>query len=255
MIIFFSEIFMERDPLIIGNWKMYKTAQEAEVFIKELAPMIGKAMAEVGLAVPFTSIARAYEAAKNTNILIGAQNMNDHREGAYTGEISAIMLKEAGASFVLLGHSERRHLYREEDESINLKVLRALADDLQPILCVGETEEQRERAETPFVLKEQIFRGLREVPMPDAEKVVIAYEPVWAIGTGRAATPQIAQDAHRLCKEFLYELFGKNEIRVIYGGSVKPENIGGFMEQKEIDGALVGGASLDPLSFAKIVNF
>lgn len=246
---------MDRDPLIIGNWKMYKTADEAERFIHELAPLIGTAKAEVGLAVPFTAMHRATEAAKKTNILIGAQNMSDYREGAYTGEISSLMLIEAGAEFSLVGHSERRHIYGESNEFINKKLLRALADDIRPILCVGETQHERDNSETPFVLKEQIFKGLREVPKEDAEKVVIAYEPVWAIGTGKAATHQMAQDAHELCKEFLFEFFGKNDVPVLYGGSVKPENIQGFMEQGDVDGALVGGASLEPQSFAKIVNF
>ena len=241
--------------MIIGNWKMYKTAHEAEKFIKDLTPLIGMAKVEVGLAVPFTALHHATEAAKKTNIMIGAQNMSDHREGAYTGEISSLMLKEAGAEFALIGHSERRHIYGESNEFINKKVLRALSDDIRPVLCVGETRHERDHSETPFVLKEQIFKGLREVPKKGSERLVIAYEPVWAIGTGRAATRHMAQDAHKLCKEFLFEFFGKNEIPVLYGGSVKPENIRGFIEQGDIDGALVGGASLEPQSFAKIVNF
>ena len=246
---------MPRDQYVVGNWKMYKTARESTDYIDELAPKVAGCKAKIYLAVPYTSIASAARFAKSTNLVIGAQNMNDAREGAFTGEIAALMLKEAGAEFVILGHSERRKIFGETDAFIHKKVVRALQDDLQPIVCVGEDLEERESGRMEEVLKAQVTHCLKGIPSEDAEKIVLAYEPVWAIGTGKSATPKIAGEAHAYCRECLIDLFGKkigSHISILYGGSVKPDNAAKLMEQKEIDGLLVGGASLDPETFAKI---
>jgi len=248
----------ERQPIIAGNWKMYKTREEAISFIQELAPKVKEADVAIYLAVPFTDIFDAAKEAEETPIIIGAQNMSDATKGAFTGEVASDMLKSAGASFVLLGHSERRHIFGETDDFINRKVRRALEEDIQPFLCIGETEDQREKKQTEDILKNQIKSGLAAVTAEDAIKVVIAYEPVWAIGTGKTATPEIAQQAHAFIRSCLSEIFSKDiadKIRIIYGGSVKPGNISQLMEQEDIDGALVGGASLDASSFSQIVNY
>ena len=246
---------MARKLYVVGNWKMYKTAREATDYIEDLIPLVEKCKANILISVPFTSIAPAANFAKDSPIAIGAQNMNDAREGAFTGEIAALMLKEAGASFVILGHSERRHVFKETNEFIHKKVLRALQDDLIPILCVGETLKEREEGKTEKVLKEQISSALEGVPTEDAGRLILAYEPVWAIGTGKTATSKIAEEAHAFCREVLSELFGKRKagvISILYGGSVKPENAAELVSKKNIDGVLVGGASLDPQTFAKI---
>lgn len=253
---FLSDL-MPKKLYVIGNWKMYKTAKEASDYIEAFVPHIKNAKANVFLAVPYTSIASAARHAKGTGIEIGAQNMNDAREGAFTGEIAGLMLKEAGASFVLLGHSERRHVFKEDLAFIHRKVLRALQDDLRPILCVGETLEEREAGRTEEVLQKQIFSALDKVSAEDiAEKLLLAYEPVWAIGTGQSATPKIAQEAHAFCRSCLEELLGKRKggsIPILYGGSVKPESVKALVAQKSIDGVLVGGASLTPEIFAEII--
>lgn len=248
---------MARSQYVVGNWKMYKTAREATDYIEALAPLVEGCKAHIFLAVPFTSIASAAHFAKDTNVVIGAQNMNDAREGAFTGEIAGIMLKEAGAAFVLLGHSERRHLFGESHAFIHRKVLRALQDDLQPILCVGETLKEHESKKKEEILREQIVHGLEKVPEEEAEKLILAYEPVWAIGTGKIATPEVAQEAHAFCRSVLSELFGKkraSNIPILYGGSVKPDNVKNIVSQKDIDGVLVGGASLDPKTLAAIAT-
>ncbi|HSX27084.1 MAG TPA: triose-phosphate isomerase [Chlamydiales bacterium] len=246
---------MAKKVYVVGNWKMYKTAREATDYIEALIPKIAKCKVNIFLAVPFTSIAPAAHYAKDTNIVIGAQNMNDAREGAFTGEIAGLMLKEAGAEFVILGHSERRHVFGETDAFVHGKVLRALQDDLMPILCVGETLKERETGKMEAVLRRQIHSALEGVPKEDSARVVLAYEPVWAIGTGKAATPELAEKAHTFCRECLEELFGKKRaatMSILYGGSVKPENAGQLVARKDVDGVLVGGASLDPEIFAKI---
>lgn len=248
---------MTKDPIIIGNWKMYKTGREAASFIEELLPQIEGCAVQVFLAVPYTSIASAARAAKGSAIWIGAQNMNDATEGAFTGEIAALMLKEAGATFVLLGHSERRAVFGETSEFIRKKVVRALQDDLVPVVCVGETDKVREGGKTEEVLRAQIFESLEGIPKEEADKIILAYEPVWAIGTGKTASPSMAAEAHEICRKALEELFGKRKgaaIPILYGGSVKPENSQELLAEAEIDGLLVGGASLNPDHFAKIVN-
>jgi len=234
---------------------MYKTAREAADYLEELLPLIEGCTADVYLAVPYTSIATAAKAAKGTGVLIGAQNMNDAREGAFTGEIAALMLKEAGAEFVLLGHSERRQHFDESNQFIHHKVIRALADDLIPILCIGETLEERESGRMEDVLREQIEKGLAGIPAEEAEKILLAYEPVWAIGTGKSASAAMAQEAHAFCKEVLGDLFGKRKagtIPILYGGSVSDANIADLIAQKDIRGVLVGGSSLDPKNLSKI---
>lgn len=247
---------MKKNPLIIGNWKMNKTIEETVHFINSLAPQITDSEVSVYLAVPFTALAAASHAAEKTNIVIGAQNMNDAKKGAFTGEIAGVMLKDAGAEFVILGHSERRQLYHENDDFINKKVLRAIKDDIRPILCIGETEEEREADQTEEVLENQITKGLKGIAEEDAESIVIAYEPVWAIGTGKVASVDIVSKAHIFIRKCLTKLFEKisHKIYIVYGGSVKPDNISLLMQEKEIDGALIGGASLEIDSFVQIIK-
>jgi triosephosphate isomerase len=246
---------MAREKFVVGNWKMYKTAREASAYVEELIPLVEGCQTKIFLAVPFTSISTAARAAKGTPIEIGAQNMNDAREGAFTGEIAALMLKEAGATFVLLGHSERRKIFGETNEFIQRKVVRALQDDLVPVLCIGETLVDREAGKTEEVLERQIFACLDGVPKEQAHRIIMAYEPVWAIGTGKIATPDIAQEAHAFCRKALTERFGKkiaDTLPILYGGSVKPNHVQDLLSEKDIDGVLVGGASLDPKTLAQI---
>jgi triosephosphate isomerase len=249
---------MARDIIAAGNWKMYKTAREGASYVEELLPLVLESVAKIFLSVPHTSIASAAKAAKGSSVTIGAQNMHDSREGAFTGEIAALMLKEAGAEFVLLGHSERRHVFNESNEFIQRKVVRALQDDLIPVLCVGETAKERTAGKTEEVLKKQIEECLAGVPEKEVGKIILAYEPVWAIGTGKTATPKMAQEAHAFCRACLSELFGKKKsdsISILYGGSVNPTNVSDLIVESDIDGVLVGGSSLDPKTFAQIVTF
>ncbi|MBM3184328.1 MAG: triose-phosphate isomerase, partial [Chlamydiae bacterium] len=209
------------------------------------------------LAVPYLSIRAAADAAKMSALSIGAQNLHEEREGAFTGSVSALMIKEAGATFSLIGHSECRQHFQESDETIRKKVERALQDDLIPVLCIGETLEEREKKETGKVLKRQLHVALSKIPKEEAKKIIIAYEPVWAIGSGKAATPEMAGEAHALIRKELEHLFGKvnaDVIPILYGGSVNLENTASLMKQGDIDGLLVGRASLDPNSFAAITN-
>ena len=248
---------MARELYVIGNWKMYKTSREATDYIEVLLPLIEGCKANVFLAVPYTSIASASHFAKKSSVVIGAQNMNDAREGAFTGEIAGLMLKEAGAAFVILGHSERRRIFHETDQVIQKKLMRALQDDLKPILCVGETLEQRDGDETEEALEAQLRSAFEALPKEDAGKVIVAYEPIWAIGTGRTATPKLAQEAHAHIRMILADLVGKKRaesISIVYGGSVKPDHVSKLVSEKDIDGVLVGGASLDPKTFAIIAT-
>lgn len=248
---------MAKKLFAIGNWKMYKTAREAADFIEELIPLVERCGVNIYLSVPFTSIHSASQYAKETNIVIGAQNMNDSREGAFTGEIASLMLKEAGASFVLLGHSERRWVFNESNAFIHKKVIRALQDDIQPVLCIGETAEEHKNGDTQEVLEEQILSALDGIPKEEAEDLILAYEPVWAIGTGKTPTPNEIQEVHAFCREILSDVFGKKKsqsIPILYGGSVKPENVATITNEKDVDGVLVGGASLDSKSFSQIIK-
>jgi triosephosphate isomerase (TIM) len=250
-------IHMARDLIVIGNWKMYKTAREAADYIERLAPLIEGSSTKVFLAVPYTSIASAADAASHSSIIVGAQNMNDARDGAFTGEIAALMLKEAGAQFVILGHSERRKVFGETDEFIHRKVVRALQDDLLPVLCVGETLDEHKEGKTEEILKRQIDSAIQGISEKEIAKMILAYEPVWAIGTGRSATPETVEKAHAFCRKCLEEKFSKRlagKIPILYGGSVSPDNVKDLVREKNIDGTLVGGASLDPETLAAIVH-
>ncbi len=250
---------MSPAPIIIANWKMHKTASQASAFISALrGEMNQDAKCRVWIAAPFTAIEAAVSASLGSPLLIGGQNMHDQSQGAFTGEISADMLKSSGAGFVLLGHSERRHLFGETNAFICRKLVAALQEGLMPVLCVGEHLEHRESSEHESVLKSQLENCLEGIDSDQVAPLVIAYEPIWAIGTGKTATPQIAQAAHNLIRQWLEGRFGKErakKIPLLYGGSVKSDNIGPLMEQSEIDGALVGGASLDVASFAQIINY
>jgi len=247
-----------RPVVIAGNWKMYKTIEESIAYIKELIPLVKDSKTQVYLAVPFTSINPLSKEVDDTKITIGAQNMNDVSEGAFTGEIAGPMLKDAGAKFVILGHSERRRLFDESNTFINKKVKRALKDGLQPILCIGETEEQRAQSKTDEVLAEQMTQCLEGINAEQIATMIIAYEPIWAIGSEVAATPAIAQETMHTCREFIAKTWNEeaaNHVVWQYGGSVKAENAKMFLDQEDIDGLLVGGASLSAEKFSKIVNY
>jgi triosephosphate isomerase (TIM) len=243
-----------RLPLIAGNWKMFKTVQDAVVFVKELRSLVKDITdVEIVVAPPFTALHAVAEAARNTNIEVSAQDVYWEPEGAFTGEISPVMIKDAGADYVIVGHSERRRLFEESDQIVNRKAMAVLAAGLTPIVCIGETLDERERNETFAVLDRQIAEGLNGL----APTFVVAYEPVWAIGTGRNATAAQAGEAHAHIRGRLRDAFGAeaaDRCHVIYGGSVKPENIRELIAQPDVDGALVGGASLDVDSFAAIVT-
>jgi triosephosphate isomerase len=248
-----------RQPVIAGNWKMYKTQADTRAFFEAFRPLVADShRCEIIVAPPFTALSAAVESARGTSILIAAQNAHWEREGAFTGEISMPMLVEAGCRGVIIGHSERRQFFGETDESVNRKVRAALAANLTPIVCVGELLAEREADLTHAVLKRQFEGGLASLTEADFSRILLAYEPVWAIGTGRTATPEIAANAHGFLRGLAAAQFSPERasaLRILYGGSVKPDNIKGLMAQAEIDGALVGGASLDPKSFAAIVNF
>ncbi|MGE5815080.1 MAG: triose-phosphate isomerase [Acidobacteriota bacterium] len=247
-----------RVPFIAANWKMYKTVHDTVVYIKEFRSMVKDVEeAEIVVAPPFTAIHAASEAARNSNVFIAAQDVYWEKEGAYTGEVSAAMIREAGAEYVIIGHSERRRLFHETDESVNRKTVTALGAGLTPIVCIGETLEERERNETLPVLDRQIKNGLDGITGEQDASLVIAYEPVWAIGTGRNATPDQANEAHAHIRSRLRQWFGgpaADQCHVIYGGSVKPDNAGELLMLPDVDGALVGGASLDVRAFFQIVS-
>jgi triosephosphate isomerase len=247
-----------RTPLIAGNWKMYKTVAEAVKYVKEFRDVVKNVQGvEVVVAPTFTALHAAAEAARNSNVAIAAQDLYWEREGAFTGEVSAAMIQEAGAEFVIIGHSERRTLFGETDATVNRKTAAAIAARLTPIVCIGETLDQRERNETLDVLDRQIKQGLDGITAEQVGHLVIAYEPVWAIGTGRNATPAQAQEAHAHIRQRLRAWFGAEAAdlcHILYGGSVKPDNIRELIGQSDVDGALVGGASLDVRSFAEIVS-
>ena len=248
-----------RKPVIAGNWKMYKTQQEAREFFAAFKPLVAAVNhCEIVVAPPFTAIAASVEAARGSAIGIAAQNVYWANEGAFTGEVAPRMLVEAGCRAVIIAHSERRQFFGETDESANRKVKAALAAGLTPILCVGESLAEREAGNTQKVLEKQ-FRGSLAALIPaEFSRIIMAYEPVWAIGTGRTATPEIASEAHKFLRDLAAASFTAEHaasLRILYGGSVKPENIKGLMAQADIDGALVGGASLDAAQFAAIVNY
>jgi triosephosphate isomerase (TIM) len=247
-----------RTPFLAANWKMFKTVHEAVVYAKEFRGLTKDVEgAEVVLAPPFTALHAVAEACRNTIVSVSAQDIYWEREGAFTGEISGAMIKEAGGEYVIVGHSERRRLFGETDQTVNRKTLAAFQAQLFPIVCIGETLEERERDQTLTVLDRQLKDGLEGVTAEQVAELVIAYEPVWAIGTGRNATPQQANEAHAHIRGRLRTWFGADaadRCHVIYGGSVKPDNIRELAALPDVDGALVGGASLDPRSFLQIVN-
>jgi triosephosphate isomerase len=247
-----------RVPVIAGNWKMYKTAGESEAFVRAFLPLVaGVAGVEIVLAPPFPSIAAVAGLARGAGVGVASQNVHFENEGAFTGEVSPRMVADAGATHCVVGHSERRQYFAETDDSVNRKVRAAVAAGLTPILCLGETLAERESGKTFDVVLRQLRGGLAGIPAADAPKIVVAYEPVWAIGTGKTATPAQAQEVHAFLRRSLVELWGTAaaSVRLLYGGSVKPDNIAELMAKEDIDGALVGGASLSPESFAKIVKF
>ena len=247
-----------RIPFIAGNWKMFKTVAEAVVFVKELKLTVKDLdRVEIALAPPFTALHAVAEAARNTNIGVAAQDVYWEREGAFTGEISPAMIKEAGAEYAIVGHSERRRLFGESDTIVNRKTMATIAAGLTPIVCIGETLEERERDETLAVLDRQIKDGLGEMSAAQVAEIVIAYEPVWAIGTGRTATAAQAGEAHAHIRKRLRQWFGgdaADRCHIVYGGSVKPDNIRELIAEEDVDGALVGGASLDVRGFTEIVS-
>ena len=246
-----------RQPFIAGNWKMFKTVHETVVHVKELRSLVKDVQGvDIVIAPPATGLYAAAEAARNSNIAVAGQNCHWERDGAFTGEVSAGMVREAGAEYVILGHSERRTLFGETDLHVQKKVRAAIGAGLVPIICIGETLEQRDRQETLAVLDQQIQRGLDGATADEVAALVVAYEPVWAIGTGRNATPEQAGEAHAHIRLRLRSWFGAEaaeRCHVIYGGSVKPGNIAGLLALADVDGALVGGASLDVAGFGQIV--
>ena len=242
-----------------GNWKMYKTPAETKAFFDAFLPLVAESKhCEVAICPPFVSIHEAVWAARGTRVGVGAQNLYWKNEGAFTGEISGPMIKASGAEWVIIGHSERRQFFGETDATVLERTKAALACGLRPIVCVGERLEEREAGRTEAVLAEQFAGGIAPLDAASFAAIVIAYEPVWAIGTGKTATPDMAADAHRALRALVIAKYGAEAgaaVRILYGGSVKPDNVKGLMAQPEIDGALVGGASLDAGSFASIVNF
>jgi len=250
---------MRRRPLIAGNWKMHTTIAEA----RQLAGAVvaaagGMSDRDIMVAPPATALAAVAEVVAGSNVLLAAQNVHWQEQGAYTGEISPAMLKDIGAFMAIIGHSERRHIFKESDELINKRVLGALEYGITPVFCIGETLAEREAEQTLTVLEQQLRVGLAGVSLVDPVQLVIAYEPVWAIGTGKTATEEQAQEVHVFVRDTVGALFEKNiahGIRILYGGSVKPDNIDVLMQQADIDGVLVGGAALQAESFARIIKF
>jgi triosephosphate isomerase len=248
-----------RKKLMAANWKMYKTSDQTRDFFRDFAPLIADhTRDEIAVCPSFVSLPAAVEATKGSNIAIGGQNLHWEKEGAYTGEISAGMLLAVGCTHVIIGHSERRQYFGETDDTVNLKLKIALEAGLTPIVCVGEVLEEREAGLTEDVLRRQCLRAFHAISGRKAGKLVVAYEPVWAIGTGKTATPQLAAEAHVLIRGEAAKAFGDklaDSLRILYGGSVKPENAKALMSEEEIDGALVGGASLNANSFAAIIKY
>ncbi len=242
-----------------GNWKLYKSPAETTAFFAKFLPLVAQSThCEIVICPPYTDLAAAVEAVKGSAVRIGAQNVAWAKEGAFTGEISGAMIAVTGATYALVGHSERRQYFCETDETVLKRTRAAIEAGLTPVVCVGERLEERESNRTEAVLESQCANGIAALSAAEFEKVIIAYEPVWAIGTGKTATPEIAADAHRAIRARIRDAFGKEAaaaVRILYGGSVKPDNARALMGQPEIDGVLVGGASLDPNSFASIVNF
>jgi triosephosphate isomerase (TIM) len=249
----------QRRPLIAGNWKMFKTPGEAAETAKQLVRHAGAVTdIDMMIAPTFIALSAVFAAIKNSPVALGAQNLYWENEGAYTGEISAPMLKSAGCQYCIIGHSERRQYFGETDETVNKKIKAAIKAGLQPVFCVGETEKERESGQTLSILDKQIKKGLEGLVSAQLDSLIIAYEPIWAIGTGKTATDDQAQEVHRFIRSLVKDNFGRalsDSIRILYGGSVKPDNIASLMAMSDIDGALVGGASLSAESFSQIIKF
>ncbi|HOP29280.1 MAG TPA: triose-phosphate isomerase [Spirochaetota bacterium] len=249
---------MDRRQIFAGNWKMFKTGDEAEKLIKNLITGLNvKPGREYVVFPPATVLSRVSALCSGTLFKTGAQNMFHEKQGAFTGEISPLMVKDCGAAFILVGHSERRHIFHETDDDVNLKVKSALENGLEPMVCVGELLVERESGETERVLETQVKGAFSGLKSEDMSRISIAYEPVWAIGTGKVATPEMAEEAHRMIRGLVKTLFGvetADVIPILYGGSVKPDNISGLYAMENIDGVLVGGASLEENSFLNIIN-
>ena len=247
-----------RTPVLAANWKMHKTVAEATAFTTAFLPLVADVDdAEIVIAPPFTALAAVADACRGANVAVASQNVHREAQGAFTGEVSLDMVRDAGASHVITGHSERRHLFGEDDAAVNRKARAVLAAGLTPIVCIGETLAEREAGETAAVLDRQIDGGLAGLTAGEVGSIILAYEPVWAIGTGRTATPAQAQEAHAHVRDRLARVAGQaaaDRCRLLYGGSVKPANAADLAAQPDVDGALVGGASLDPHSFAEIVS-
>lgn len=247
-----------RKPIIAGNWKMHKTIKESVEFVNEIKSEINGTDVEAVICAPFTLLKDLKEAAKGTNIKIGAQNMHFEEKGAFTGEISPLMLKEIDVDYVVLGHSERRQYFNETNETVNKKVIKALEYKINPIICVGETLEQREADKTKDIVKVQVEKALVNIDEKDIKGIVIAYEPIWAIGTGKTSSSKDANDVIAYIREVVANVYSEEtaeEVRIQYGGSVKPANVEEIMNESDIDGALVGGASLQPKDYVELVNF
>lgn len=249
---------MPRGPLIAGNWKMHKTIPESIQFLDALFPILKSGDEKhVYLAVPFTALAATSQHAASKSVSIGAQTMHYETQGAYTGEISSKMLLDAGASFTLIGHSERRQFFGCTNKDVNMTAKKALSEGLTPIICIGESLQQREAGDTEAFLETQIQEGLKGFSSNEIEKLVLAYEPIWAIGTGQTATPDLAEKTHKHCRAILAKYWSPSTaeaVPILYGGSVKPDNIASLLKQPNIDGALIGGASLDPKLFIEIIQ-
>ncbi len=247
-----------RKPLIAGNWKMYKTVSEAVNTARELVACAASAPVEVMIAPPFTALASVAAVVRGTPVALAAQNLHWKNEGAYTGEISPVMLTDVGCQYVIIGHSERRQFFGETNDTVNARIQAALTHKLIPILCVGETEAQRESHETFSVLDKQMVKGLEGVPFAADSHLVVAYEPVWAIGTGKTATTDQIQEVHAFLRGVIDKRLDNplaKSVRILYGGSVKPENASEIMNMPDVDGALVGGASLSAATFDRIIHF
>lgn len=249
----------KRIPLVAGNWKMNKTVGEAVELVTQLKQKLSDVRnREIVVCPPFTSLVVTKEVLKNSNIKLGAQNMYFEKSGAFTGEVSPLMLKDVGVEYVIIGHSERRQYFGETDESVHKKMKVAFENSIIPIVCVGETLQQREKNEAFSVIEKQVKVGVAGLSAEQSKKLVIAYEPVWAIGTGKTATPQQAEEVHAFIRKLYTEIYGKDaaeSVRILYGGSVKPDNVSEIMRQPDIDGALVGGASLKADDFIKLVRY
>ncbi len=248
-----------RRPIIAGNWKMNNTIADTKALVKDLIPLVKDAKCDVVICTPYTDLAAAVEATAGTNIKVGAENVHWAEKGAFTGEISAKMLTELGVEYVIIGHSERRQYFGETDETVNMRVKAALASGLKPIICVGELLEERESGKTAEVVTRQTKAAFKDIDKDELDNIVIAYEPVWAIGTGKTATAQDANDTIKVIRDTMAELYcpkcAEERVRIQYGGSMNPKNASELMAMPEIDGGLIGGASLKAEDFSKVVNF